>query len=181
MAGMERVLVLGPAGAGKTTFAAALARDLGFTHIELDSIYHQPGWTALSDGEFRERVDLLTTESGWVVDGNYSSTLQDVLWSRADTIVWLDLPRTVATRRVLFRTLKRLTTRRELWNGNRERWRDQLSLDPTRSLIVWAWTRHGKYARRYETDLQDPRWGHAHFLRLKTPAEVKSFLRRLPG
>ena len=94
---MERVLVVGPAGAGKTTFAAALARATGLPHIELDSIYHQPGWTALPDSEFRERVARATRSNGWIVDGNYASTLQDILWSRADTIIWLDLPRGVAT------------------------------------------------------------------------------------
>jgi adenylate kinase family enzyme len=178
MAGMERVLVIGPAGAGKTTFAASLARDLGLTHIELDSLYHQPGWTELPEAEFRDRVDRLTTHSGWVVDGNYTNTLQDILWGRADTIIWLDIARGIATRRVLLRTLTRLISKRELWNGNRERWRDQLSLDPMRSIVAWAWARHGKYAQRYEADMRDPRWGHARSVRLRTPAEVEAFLRR---
>jgi adenylate kinase family enzyme len=168
---------VGPAGAGKTTFAAGLARVTGLPHIELDSIYHQPGWTGLADNDFRDRVSSLTAGGGWIVDGNYTSTLQDILWSRADTIVWLDLPRAVAARRVLIRTLGRLMFRRELWNGNRERWRDLLSLDPMTSIVVWAWARHDKYAQRYEDDMRDPRWSHVHFLRLRTPAGVKAFLR----
>ena len=134
------------------------------------------GWGPSRCGS-RERVARATRSNGWIVDGNYASTLQDILWSRADTIIWLDLPRGVATRRVFLRTLSRLISRRELWNGNRERWRDQLSQDPTKSIIVWAWSRHGKYAQRYEDDMRDPRWSHVHFLRLRTPAEVKDFLR----
>ena len=59
--------------------------------MELDSIYHQPGWTPLSDDEFRARVAAATEPETWVVDGNYS-VIRDITWSRADTVVWFDLP-----------------------------------------------------------------------------------------
>ena len=60
---------------------------------------------------------------GWVVDGNYSA-VRDLVWDRADTVVWLDLPRLVVVRRITTRSIRRVVRREELWNGNRERWRN---------------------------------------------------------
>ena len=57
---------------------------------------------------------------GWVVDGNYS-VVRDLVWDRADTVVWLDLPRLVVVRRITTRSIRRVVWREELWNGNRER------------------------------------------------------------
>ncbi|HEY9437735.1 MAG TPA: adenylate kinase, partial [Streptomyces sp.] len=89
---------------------------------------------------------------------------------------WLDLPRRVVFRQVVGRTLARATTRRELWNGNRERWRNMLSLDPQRSIIMWSWTRHHRYRRRYQDAARDPRWAHLRFVRLRSRRQVSEFL-----
>ena len=60
------------------------------------------------------------------------------MWPRADTVVWLDLPRSQVMRQIVSRTFRRVLTREELWNGNRE---------PVENL--WAWTRgHGALTRR---------------------------------
>ncbi len=177
MPGMQRICVVGSSGSGKTTFAAALARKLRLRHIELDSIYHQPGWTELHTDEFRRRVGLATDEGGWVVDGNYANHVQDILWNRADTILWLDLPRSLVVRRVIKRTLGRVALRRELWNGNRERWRNVLSRDPLKSVIAWSWTHHGKYIERYAAAMTDPGWNRLRFVRLTSPNEIARFLK----
>ena len=88
--------------------------------LELDGVFHQPGWTELPMKEFRRRVSEFVTESdGWVVDGNYS-TVRDLVWGRADTVVWFDLPRYEVMRRLSWRTARRGVLRMELWNGNRE-------------------------------------------------------------
>src|SRR6266508_3598546 len=115
--------VVGNSGSGKSTLARALAAELGVAHIELDAIYHQPGWQPLPAADFRARVDAATATGGWVVDGNYSA-VRDLIWARADTVVWLDLPRHAVMRQVIWRTLRRAMLRAELWNGNRERWRN---------------------------------------------------------
>src|SRR6266508_2350063 len=93
--------VVGNSGSGKSTLARALAAELGVAHIELDAIYHQPGWQPLPAADFRARVDAATA-----------------------TGVWLDLPRHAVMRQVIWRTLRRAMLRAELWNGNRERWRN---------------------------------------------------------
>ena len=144
-------------------------------HLELDSVYHQSQWTPLSRDEFRERVGQFTAQDGWVTDGNYSA-VQDLVWERADTVAWLDLPRHLVMRRLLWRTARRVMTREELWNGNRERWQAFFSLNPERSILVWAWTTHARNRARYLAASQDPGNAHLTFVRLTSPRAVRRFL-----
>ena len=174
---MRKICVVGCSGGGKTTFAKLLADALQLPHLELDSIYHQPNWTSLSRDEFRSKVEAFTAQSAWVVDGNYYSDIGDITWERADTVVWMDTPRLVATGRVMKRTFGRIVLRKELWNGNRERLREALSRDPERSIIVWAWARHNKYTDRYATAMHDERWQHIRFERVRSPQEASELLR----
>jgi len=167
--------VVGNSGSGKSTLAAALATRLGVPHVELDSIYHQPGWTPLPRDTFRARVGALVAGDRWVIDGNYTA-VRDLVWGRADTVVWIDLSRPVVMRRVIGRTLRRAALRQELWNGNREPWSNWLTLDPERSIIMWSWTQHAKYRVRYAEAMGDPALAHLTFVRLRCPAEVTAFL-----
>src|SRR4051812_29513824 len=100
---MRRGVVGGTSGAGKTPPAAALARRLGVPHIELDALHWGPNWTPIEPAVFRGRVAAAVEGQGWVCDGNYS-TVRDLVWGRADTLVWLDYPMGLVFRRVLGRT-----------------------------------------------------------------------------
>src|SRR5690349_8719035 len=118
---MRRVSVVGNSGSGKSTLARRVAERLGVPYVELDAIHHLPGWTPIDPDEFRAKVDEITAADTWVVDGNYRAlVVEGPVWARADTVVWLDLPRAVVMRQVIGRTLRRSITREELWNGNRE-------------------------------------------------------------
>ena len=77
----------------------------------------------------------------WVIDGNYSA-VQDLVWARADTVVWLDPSRARVMRQLVRRTLRRMARRTELWNGNRESWSNLFRADPEESILRWAWTQH---------------------------------------
>jgi adenylate kinase family enzyme len=103
------VAVVGCSGSGKTTLDAALARALGVTHIELDSIYHQPGWTPPVGRGVSGRVTAATKPDTWVVDGNYT-VVRDIIWERADTVVWFDLPYVKVMARTIRRTVRRSFT-----------------------------------------------------------------------
>lgn len=155
--------------------AAALARVLGAHHVELDSIYHQPGWNPLPDEEFRARVAALTEPESWVVDGNYS-VIRDITWNRADTVVWFDLPYLRVMARTIRRTVRRVITREELWNGNKEPLSNLWSLNPEKSIIAWTATRHRVYRRRYRAAEIDPQWVDLRFVRLRSRAEAEGFL-----
>lgn len=149
-------------------------------HLELDAVFHQPNWTPLPDDEFRRRVAAFTSAPGWVVDGNYSA-VQDIVWSRADTVVWLDLPRGRAMRRLIWRTVRRAAVRQRLWNGNRESFRNALSRDPEISVIRWAWHNHAITAERYTRAMVDPARTHLRFVRLTSPGAVRAWLAALAG
>ena len=131
---MRRVSVVGNSGSGKSTLATSLAVVLGVPHLELDGVFHQPGWVPLPEDEFRRAVAAAVAGDGWVTDGNYS-TVRPLVWARADTVVWLDLPRRTVMRQVVWRTLRRAVTRQELWNGNRESLRNFLTWAPEESVI----------------------------------------------
>ena len=168
---VHRISVVGNSGSGKTTLAKALATSLGVPHLELDSVFHQPGWEPLDRETFRARVADFTLQPGWVLDGNYSA-VQDLVWGRADTVIWLDLPRHRVMRQIIGRTLRRVSSGVELWNGNRERWRNLFKLDPHESIIMWALTQHGKYRRRYQAAQRDPANAHLAFIVLRTGADI---------
>lgn len=172
---MRRVLVMGTSGSGKTTTARRLAAKLDVPHVELDAIYHQPGWTELPRDEFRVRVTAATEADGWVIDGNYSD-VRDLVLAGADAVVWLDLPRWLVMRRVITRTLHRAITRQVLWNGNREPLTNLYRWAPEKNIIRWAWTRHPTYAKKYGDVMQDPANAHVRFIRLRSQREIDSFL-----
>jgi adenylate kinase family enzyme len=174
---MRRISVVGNSGSGKTTMAAGLAAALGIPHLELDSVFHQAGWQALPREEFRAAVREFAAGEAWVIDGNYSSALRDILWERADTVVWLDPPRYRVMARLAWRTLRRLASGVELWNGNRERWSNLFRLDPEESILRWAWTQHRPCRERYLRDSADPALAHLEFIRLRTTAETAAFAR----
>ena len=169
--GMRRVSVVGVSGSGKTTLARRLAVALGVRHVELDSIFHQPGWAELPEAEFRRRVGVELAADGWVVDGNYAA-VRDLVWSAADTVVWMDLPRAVVMRRLVVRTVRRAVTRQELWNGNREPLTGMFRRDPRENLLRWAWTKHPEYAARYAAAPEDPANQHLSFVRLTSDTDV---------
>jgi adenylate kinase family enzyme len=173
---VDRISVVGNSGSGKTTLARGLADALGIAHLELDSVFHQPGWEPLDRDVFRERVTAFTAGPRWVVDGNYSA-VRDIVWDRADTVIWLDPPRRRVMRQVIWRTLRRMATRAELWNGNREPWQNLFRLDPAESIIAWTWTSHHKVRERYTQAQADPAHGHLTFIRLRTPAQSADLLR----
>jgi adenylate kinase family enzyme len=174
---VRRIAVVGNSGSGKTSLAAALAERLGIPHLELDSVFHQPGWQPLDRDEFRDRVGAAVAADSWVMDGNYRA-VREIIWARADTIVWLDLPRRVVTRRIIGRTLRRVARRQELWNGNRERWRNLMTLNPRESVIVWSITKHGHYRRQFGEIFESGTHGSAAVVRLRSAAAVREFLQR---
>lgn len=136
---MARVIVVGTSGAGKTTLAGQIAARLGTEHVEIDGLFHGPGWTPRS--EFVGDVRALAARDRWVTEWQYADA-RPLLLERATLVVWLDYPIRLRMARVLRRTVARRLTRTELWNGNREGplWR---VLVDDEHILRWAWrTRH---------------------------------------
>jgi adenylate kinase family enzyme len=171
---MRRVAVVGSPGSGKSTVSAELARTLEVPWVELDALYHLPDWGKPADEDFRRQVTDALDGDGWVVDGNYR-VAHDLVLGRADTVVWLDLPRRVVMSRLIRRTAGRVSRATELWSGNREQLRDMVSFDAERNIVLWGWKWFPEYRRRYAARMSDPAPGPV-FVRLRTPNEVELFL-----
>src|SRR5690349_20591014 len=87
----RRVLVIGLAGSGKSTFSRTLGAKTGLPVVHLDVQYWKPGWARPSDDEWRAKQRHLFAGEAWIADGNYYDTL-DVQLQRAETVVMLDTP-----------------------------------------------------------------------------------------
>jgi adenylate kinase family enzyme len=171
----QRISVIGTSGSGKTTLARQLSERLGISHVELDSLYHEPNWIEASTDVFRKRVEQSLSGNSWVVDGNYSK-VRDIVWSRADTVVWLDYSLAVIMGRVVRRTFRRVVTQEELWNGNRESWQTTFSGD---SIILWALTTYRKNRKQYSILLSQPEYTHLKVVHLRSPKATSAWLESL--
>ncbi len=120
-------------------------------------------------------MSAATTGERWVVAGNYG-VVRDLVWPRADTLVWLDYPLTLDFWRLTRRSLRRIVTREELWAGNRETFRSQFL--SRASLYVWAVRSHARQRREFAALLADP--AYAHLTALRLPRDTSRWLAALP-
>jgi adenylate kinase family enzyme len=176
----KRIVVIGTSGSGKTTVARAIADVRQIPHIELDALHWEPNWVEADDADFRARLRAELSADAWVVDGNYLEKVGNVVWSAADTIVWLDLPLPVVLWRITGRTARRIVRREELWNGNRERLRALATRD---SMLLWVLRTHLPNRLRFRARIDEPQHAHLHLIRLRTTLEIERFLEALtaPG
>ena len=167
-----RVWIVGPPGSGKSTIADILAARLSCPVVHLDEIFWLPGWQICDPIEFRETVDAATAGPSWVVDGNYQFVRRPFL-SRADRVLWLDLPLWLCLPRLLWRCVSRAFTHEIICNGNRESLRETFT--SRKSLLWWAITTDRERRRTYTHELCD----RPHD-RLGSCREIEAWLSRYP-
>jgi hypothetical protein len=130
---------------------------------------------------FRERVAHAAHEDAWVIDGNYGGRgARDLVWPRADTVVWLDPPLSMIFARLFERAVRRIRSAEEIWpgTGNRETYRNQfLSRD---TLFWWALKTHWRRRRELPQILARPENAHLAVHHFRRPAEAAAWLSRLP-
>lgn len=136
-------------GGGKTTLARALAAKLHLPFIELDALFWLPNWQERDAEDFRQKTQeaIESAPAGWVVDGNYTESLEDLVLRQADTIVWLNLPWRVVFWRILIRSILRARDKQIVCGSNTESWRALLSRD---SLWWWYIANRGRLIQRGE-------------------------------
>lgn len=103
--GSRRILVIGSGGSGKTTLTTAIARATGLPAVHLDSLFWREGWKRAPTAEWLGSVRAAIDRPAWVMDGNYSSTM-DLRMPAADTVIYLDLPPATCLWRVFRRRLE---------------------------------------------------------------------------
>ena len=169
----KRIQVVGSAGAGKSTLGAALSACLGCPLVELDELYWQPGWQPASPEAFRAAVAAALAGPRWVACGNYR-VVRDLVWGRADTLLWLDYPLSLILYRLWRRTWRRVVTQEELWGGNRESWRAQFC--SRESLLLYTVRTHRRRQREIAAMLEDAAYTHLAVLRFRRPAAADAWL-----
>ena len=103
---MKRVVVLGPGGAGKTWLANELGRRTGLPVVHLDRVFWAPGWVERPGQDALTELRAAVAGDEWILDGNFLNRLGSERLDRADTAVFLDLPRSTCLRRVLWRRVR---------------------------------------------------------------------------
>ena len=171
----NRMVVVGATGCGKSTLAERLAQILGFDFIELDSIYWKPGWVDSDPDEFRQAVDQATSAPSWVLAGNYG-VVRDLVWSRAQALIWLDYPFFLVLGRLLKRIWTRWRSRELLWGTNRETLWIHLKLWSKDSLVNWLFQTYWKRKRTYPRLFKLPEYSHLCIFRFTKPHELTVWL-----
>jgi hypothetical protein len=118
VSGPSRIAVIGCSGSGKSTLAAALAARLGLPYVATDQVFWTRDWRPVPHAETRAWLQAATAAPAWVTDGNFDGD-RDLLWARAERIIWLDLPLPVVMTRVLRRNLSWWASREPVWGGKR--------------------------------------------------------------
>jgi adenylate kinase family enzyme len=114
----KRILILGVSASGKSTFARTLAKKIGLPLTHVDAIMWQPGWQYIGDEATAAKLHEIGAGEEWIIEGYIEKGSRSYLFERADTIIYLDYPRIVATLRYLKRWLKhRKHSRPELENS----------------------------------------------------------------
>jgi len=178
LSGCQRIVVVGRTGSGKTTLATGLATSLGVPHVELDSLYFGPGFSTVPLPVLRERTTAALAGERWVTDGNKSS-VRDIVWPLADTVIWLDYPLTVS----LWRLAKRAVRRTATLKTQTAQAGDAASLPAQMLLaargVLKALRSHRGQRRTYPKLYAEPQNQHLSVLRLRSPRATRRWLERV--
>lgn len=164
---MKRVLVIGSGGAGKSTFAKRLGNILNLGVVHLDSLYWKPGWIETPKQDWRKTIEGIITRDSWIMDGNYSGTL-DLRLGACDTVIFLDSSRIVCLWRVIKRAMKyRNKSRPDMAPGCPERLRF--------GFFLWIWN-YQKRTRPEIVRMLKENAEHKNVIWLRTVEEAETFL-----
>lgn len=164
----ERIAIIGPSGSGKSTLARQLGERLALPVIHLDAHFWSAGWVDAEKAQWRETVGSLVMGEQWIIDGNYSSTM-DLRLPRAETIIFLDFPRWLCLLRVLRRWLTYYgDTRPDMPHGCPER--------VDFAFLRWIWD-YPQRSRPYTVALLQSLANEKEIIWLQSPGAVRQLLR----
>ncbi len=166
---MERILIIGCGGAGKSTLARQLGEQTGLPVVHLDKLFWKPGWEESSEEEMDIKISRELEKSQWIMDGNYNRTLPRRL-ECCDTVIWLDYPRLTCLLGVLKRVITNCgTVRPDMGEGCAERF--------DMEFLKWVWNFNEKHRSRFHgLREQTP---NVHWLILKSRRKARAFLKSM--
>ena len=163
---MERILIIGCSGSGKSTLARALGQKLGLPVIHLDQLWWKENWQNVTMEEFDSRLAMALNMDRWIIDGNYSRTMERRL-ERCDTVIYLDFNR--------WECLLGMCQR--IWTNRGKTRPDMPSGCPERfswEFVKWIWNFNENNRVQNYTYLAKAR--HAQSVVLKNRRQVRQFL-----
>ena len=165
---MEKITIIGSGGSGKSTLARELGKLLHIEVFHLDALFWKPGWVGVPKEEQRLVQNELVEKEKWIFDGNYGGTM-DIRLNKAETIIFLDIPRTICVYRVIKRWIQyRNKSRPDMGEGCEER----ISI----KFLKWVWeypkTKKPVIMKKLKSLSQEK-----EVIILTSPREVEQFLR----
>ena len=166
---MERIIIIGCGGAGKSTLARKLGEVLDLPVLHLDKLFWKPGWVETSREEFDALLAQELEKDQWIMDGNFNRTMPERI-KRCDTIIYLDFSRLAC----LMGVLKRIITtygkvRPDMGEGCPER----IDLE----FLKWVWNFNKNKRESYYKLLNEAE--NVETIVLKNRRTVKMFLKTL--
>ena len=172
-----RINVIGTSGSGKTTFGRQLANLLNIPFLEMDAIFWGPDWKMPPDEEFFSRLSDLLEGDDWVLDGNYTRTI-DFKWTRVQAVVWLNFSFAQTVYQAIKRASARLLDQEELWpgTGNRENLKMLFSKD---SIVLYTIRKYHRHVKRNIAYMNAEEYSDIKFHRICSPEESRFFLQQI--
>ena len=164
---MERVMIIGCGGAGKSTLARKLGEKTGLPVVHLDQIWWAPGhWQHIEKPEFDEKLALELQKPRWILDGNFNRTIEARL-EVCDTVIYLDYPRLVCLKNWLGRVVRNWGRHRPDMTEGCNEW-----FDP--EFVKWIWNFNKNNRARYYALLNNT--GDKKVVILKSRRQAQKFL-----
>jgi len=174
----NRIVIVGTTSSGKSTLAEQLANKFDYNFIELDALYWEPNWMGAPPQIFRERVEKATRAERWVAAGNYH-IVRDLIWSRAEAVVWLDYSLWRIFSQLIRRTFKRWWKKDLLWGTNYEKLSKHFKLWSQESLFHWLFRTYWRRKREYPRLFTISKNRHLEVICFKDPKETAEWLNSL--
>ncbi|RXZ77469.1 DNA topology modulation protein [Paenibacillaceae bacterium] len=166
---MNRILVIGSGGSGKSTLSQKLSNILDLPVIHLDTYFWNPNWVSKPNEEWDKIVEQFTNEDHWIIDGNYSRTM-DIRIKKADLIIFLDMPRLLCIYRIIKRRIMYHNKTRPDLNAE---CKEKLDWE----FIKWVWN-YRKRSRMNTLKKLEQIKEHQQVIILKTRKQVNEFIIR---
>ncbi|MEZ5001626.1 MAG: hypothetical protein R2730_01210 [Chitinophagales bacterium] len=167
----QKILVVGTSCSGKSTLAKQLAAKLKSNHFDLDDFHWLPNWVEKSDECMVHDLEAaISPLTNWIISGNYTHLVKDVLWTKADTIIWLDYSFPLIMLRFFKRSIRRIVWKEACCNGNYETFYN--SFIAKDNLFSWILKSYPKRKKQFN-EWRKGEFGDKNWMVLKTPLKTE--------